>query len=211
MRIKGFGIGLLVAAGTFGLAAPAFAGVDFLRLNGAFALADESQSEANGACIVAAFETFEVFGAVTATNGACAVTISYDGFVPNKASASVLKSDNSGTAKVSQQVETTVNASIVAGEGCPVAAFSGTATPEKCKTSGSVKATEGAPDTVESGKISVSCDVGEAASGLTPSPTVEQLDVIAAAFADRKDVKIDSKGKLTIKTKGVADDGDGCD
>jgi hypothetical protein len=207
-------MGLLVAAGSLVLAAPAFAGVpSTLRLNGGFSFEEEGTTDVNTACVVADFVNFQVFGNVSGSSEGCAVNIEYVAVVPNKASASVLKDDNSGTAKVSQQVETTVFASIVAGEGCPVAGFSGEATPEKCKTSGSVKATEGGvnPDSVDSGKISVSCDVGEAASGLTPSPTVEQLDVIAAAFADRKDVKIDSKGKLTIKTKGVADDGDGCD
>ena len=113
---------------------------------------------------------------------------------------------------MSQQVETGLVVSISAGEGCTVPGYSGSVVPEKCKSSGSVKATEGGvnPDSVESGKISVSCEVGEGGADLTPSPTVEQLEVIGAAFADRKDVKIDSKGKLSIKTKGSQDDGDGC-
>jgi hypothetical protein len=83
--------------------------------------------------------------------------------------------------------------------------------PDKCKVSAAVDATEGfgSPDTVEKGRISLSCDLGENASelgGLTP----EQIDTVVGAFADRKDVKFNGSGKLTIKTKGVAGDGELC-
>jgi hypothetical protein len=208
-------MGLLVAAGSFVLAAPAFAGFSStLRLNGDFSFEEDGTTNLNTACVVADFTSFEVFGNVTGTTGDCTVNIFYGGFAPNKTSASVLKDDNSGTAKVSQQVETGLVVSI-SGDPllCTTAPYSGSVVPEKCKSSGSVKATEGGanPDSVEQGKISVSCEVGSDAADLSPSPTTAQLETIQAAFADRKDVKITDKGKLTIKTKGAQDDGDGCD
>jgi hypothetical protein len=210
LQIKRFGIGLLVAAGSFVLAAPAFAGFSSLRLNGAFSLEDESQANANIACVVADFEEFEVFGNVSGTSGACTVNVFYSAFVPNKTSASVLKDDNRGSAKLSQQVETFVNVSI-SGAECATP-FSGTGFPEKCKVNGSVNATEGAPDVVEKGKVSVSCDLAspDASAGTVGDLTEAQIDTIQAAIADRKDVKLTDDGKLTIKTKGVADADNNC-
>jgi hypothetical protein len=211
LRIKNFGMGLLVAAGSLVLASAAFAGVSTLRLNGDFSFEEQSTDDINTGCVRANFTTFEVFGDVTGTSGDCTVTISYDGFVPNKAQASVLKDDNSGTAKISQQVETFLAVSISGPVTCTDAPFSGVTQPEKCKVSSSVNATEGAPDTVQKAKASLSCELGSDGSELVPSPTTAQVDTIIAAFADRKDVKVDNKGKVTIKTKGEADDGDGCD
>ena len=203
-------MGLLVAAGSVVLAAPAFAGFSSLRLNGSFSLQDESETDANIACVEADFEEFDVFGSVNATSGACTVNIFYGAFAPNKTSASVLKDDGSGSAKISQQVETLVNVNI-GGAECATP-FSGAGFPEKCKLSGSVDATEGAPDTVEKGKVSVSCDLAspDAAGGTLDELTEAQLDTIQAAFGDRKDVKLTDDGKLTIKTKGVADADDNC-
>jgi hypothetical protein len=208
-------MGLLVAAGSFVLAAPAFAGfTSTQRLQGGFSFEEEGTTDQNTACVVASGPVFEVFGNATGVTGDCTVNIFYGAFNPNKASASVLKSDSEGTAKVSQQVETGLVVDI-SGDPllCTTAPYSGSVVPEKCKSSGSVKATEGGanPDSVDQGKISVSCEVGSDAADLSPSPTTAQLETIQAAFSDRKDVKIDSKGKLTIKTKGSQDDGDGCD
>jgi hypothetical protein len=197
-------MGLLVALGGLVAVAPAFAQpTSTLRLNGGFSLDDAVESDDNHACVLASFTVFEVFGVVTGTDGACTVTISYTGVVPNKASAPVLKSDDGGSAKVSQQVETRIDVNI-GGAECSNA-FSASATPEKCKVSGSVNATEGfgSPDTVENGKVSLSCDLGENGTELSSDPDPGQIDTILAAFAGRKDVKFSSKGKLTIKTKGV--------
>jgi hypothetical protein len=201
--MKRFGWGLLAALGSLALAAPAFAGVEFQRLNGAFSLEDETQASDNGACLVAGFDQFRAFGFVSGTNGACTVSISYNAFVPNKASASVLKDDASGNAKISQQVQTNVSVNVSGAECATV--FGASDFPDKCKVSASVDATEGfgSADTVEKGKVSLSCDLGENASelgGLTP----EQIETVVGAFADRKDVKFSGSGKLTIKTKGVA-------
>ena len=151
-----------------------------------------------------------VFGAVSGASGGCAVNVFYGGFFPNKTSASVLKDDDRGNAKVSQQVEALVSVSISGAEcGAP---FSGGGFPEKCKVSGSVNATEGAPDTVEKGKVGLSCDLAspDASGGTLDDLTEAQVDTLQAAFADRKDVKLTDDGKLTIKTKGVADADDNC-
>jgi hypothetical protein len=203
-------MGLLVAVGTLVSAAPAFAGFSSLRLNGAFSLQDESETDANIACVFANFVEFEVFGNLTGTSGACTVSVFYGAFAPNKTSASVLKGDNRGSAKISQQVETLVSVNI-SGAECSTP-FAGNGFPEKCKLSGSVDATEGAPDTVQKGKVSVSCDLAspDASGGTVGDLSEAQIDTIQAAFADRKDLKLTDQGKLTIKTKGVADADDNC-
>jgi hypothetical protein len=207
--------GLLAAAGSLILAAPAFAGFgSTLRLNGDFSFEQEVEGVTNGntACVVADFDEFSVFGNVTDTSDACTVSIFYGGFAPNKASASKLNPNDDGNAKVSQQVETGLVVSISGPVECTTAPYSGFVVPEKCKANGSVKATEGGVvDTVDQGRINVNCDVGSDAADLSPSPTVDQLQTIQAAFDDRKDVKINSNGKVSIKTKGSQDDGDGCD
>jgi hypothetical protein len=206
LRIKGIGLGLLLAAGGLLVADGAFAGTSTLRLNGFFSLQDESAGLDNTACVFANFTEFQVFGEVVGTTGACTVEIFYNAFAPNKASASVLKDDGSGSAKVAQQVETFLEVTI-SGAECTAAPYNGEVQPEKCKTSGSVNASEPS-DSVDKGKVSVSCEVGSDGSQLVPSPTVEQLETIGAAFSDRSDVKITSNGKVTIKTKGEA--GPGC-
>jgi hypothetical protein len=206
LRIKGIGLGLLAAAGSVLMAGSALAGSSTLRLNGSFGLQDESAGTDNLACVVASFTTFQVFGLVAGTTGACTVGISYNAFAPTKTSASVLKDDGSGSAKVAQQVETFL-AVTISGAECTTAPYSGEVQPEKCKTSASVNASEPS-ESVDKGKVSVSCEVGSDGSQLVPSPTVEQLETIGAAFADRSDVKITSNGKVTIKTKGEA--GPGC-
>jgi hypothetical protein len=188
------------------MAGSALAGTSTMRLNGAFGLQDESAGTGNLACVVANFQFFEAFGEVVGTTGACTVEIFYDAFAPTKTSASVLKDDGSGSAKVAQQVETFLEVTI-SGAECTAAPYNGEVQPEKCKTSGSVNASEPS-DSVDKGKVSVSCEVGSDGSQLVPSPTVEQLETIGAAFSDRSDVKITSNGKVTIKTKGEA--GPGC-
>jgi hypothetical protein len=199
-------MGFPIAAVSLLLAAPAFAGIASLRLDGFYPMEDESEGDANEACFDAEDGFFGVFGHVVGTTPGCTIEIEYDSNDINKASGSVLKSDNEGTAKLSQQVQTRLDVTIVSGEGCAVPAFAGTAFPEKCKVSSSIKGTE-SPDVLESGKASLSCELGSDGSELSPSPTTAQVDEIIAAFADRKDVKVTDKGKLTIKTKGVPDAG----
>jgi hypothetical protein len=171
---------------------------------------DVNVGDDNEACVIASGAVFLGLGRVLGTTGACNVAVVYQVFRPTKTSASVLKDDGSGTAKVSQQVQTLLTVEI-SGAECATAPYDGDAFPEKCKASGSVNASEGAPDTVEKGKASLSCELGSDGSELVPSPTTEQVDTIVAAFADRSDVKITDSGKVTIKTKGEGDPTAFCD
>ena len=212
MQIKRIGWGLFVAAGSLLFASAALAGVSTMRLNGAFPLQDSSEGTNNQACVDANFTEFQVFGEVVGSTGACLVDISYNAFAPNKTSASVLKDDGSGSAKVSQQVETFLSV-VISGDECSDAPYVGVVQPEKCKTTSSVNANEPS-DSVDKGKIDVNCEIGPDGSQLSPSPTVSQLETIGAAFADRSDVKLSnssSKGKVTIKQKSVQGDPLFCD
>jgi hypothetical protein len=189
-----------VAAGSLLLADGAVAGTSTLRLNGGYSMQDENAGADNQACLVADFTTFFVGGEVTGTTDGCTVFVGWQAFVPNKTSASVLKDDGTGTAKISQQVEAEIDVAISGGE-CATAPYVGTVQPEKCKVSSSVNATEG-PDTTQKGKASVTCELGSEGSELVPSPTTAQVDTVVAAFADRNDVNISDSGKVTIKLKG---------
>jgi len=203
LQIKRIGWGLFVAAGSVLFASAALAGGSTMRLNGDFPLQDASEGTDNQACVVANFTSFQVFGEVLGATDGCSVEIFYNAFAPNKTSASVLKDDGSGSAKVSQQVETSLGVTI-SGEGCATAPYGGSVLPEKCKTTSSVNASEPS-QSVDKGKVSVTCEIGPDGSQLTPSPTTAQLQTIADAFVDRKDVKISnssSKGTVTIKQKG---------
>jgi hypothetical protein len=181
------------------IAGVALAGTSTLRLNGAFSLQDQTAGTDNAACLVADFVEFRILGLVEGATDGCNVAIFYDAFAPNKTSASVLKDDNSGNARVAQQVETELSVTI-SGAECPTAPYEGSVQPEKCKVSSSVEATVGSPDS--KGKVSVSCEVGSEGSELVPSPTTAQIDTIVEAFAGRSDVKITDSGKVTIKLKG---------
>ncbi len=176
-----------------------------MRLNGSFPLQDATTGTDNQACVVAEIPDFFVFGDVLGVTGDCTVLLEYTAAVLNKASASVLKDDGSGSAKVSQQVETILQVEIIGDPLlCTTAPYNSFVAPEKCKTSASVNASE-PTQAVDKGKVSVNCEIGPDGSQLTPSPTVEQLETIAAAFADRSDVKItntSSAGKVAIKLKG---------
>jgi hypothetical protein len=205
LRIKGIGLGLLVVAGSLLFASASFAGVTGpnMRLDGTFVFEDDGAGDNNEACVTADEGFFGVQGLVSGTDGPCLVEIFYEAELPNKASGTVLK-EGSGSAKVSQQVQSTVFVGI-SGEGCTSAPFEAEAFPEKCKASGQVNAEEPS-QTVEKAKAKLTCDLGENLSGLD-SPTPEQISTIEAAIAGRSDVKL-SNGKLTINTKGVPNTGD---
>jgi hypothetical protein len=204
VRIEQIGRCVLVSSATLLLAGSAAAGGSALRLNGAFRMEDATQGDANEGCVIASFQAYQALGRVLGTTvDGCGVSIVWNSFAPNKGNASVLKDDDTGTARVSQQVETEVEVSI-SGAECPTAPYAGSVQPEKCKSSSSVSATEG-PDTVQQGKASVSCELGSDGSELVPSPTTAQLGTVVGAFAERSDVKLTDSGKLTIKTKGEGD------
>jgi hypothetical protein len=175
------------------------------RLDGSFLFEDDEQGDDNEACVIAAGFSFGVEGQVLGSPAAsCTVFLRYDTDLPSKVSGTVLK-DGSGSAKVSQQVQTRVQLQVI-GAGCaetfgPVNAF-----PEKCKASGSVKADEPS-DAVDKAKLKLTCDLGENLSEFgAPSEVVR--DEVAAAFEDRKDVTLKDGRHLKIKTKGVPNSGD---
>jgi hypothetical protein len=183
------------------------------RLNGAFITQDTTAGASNLQCVLVEDERFGVAGQVTATNGGCDVTITYATLEPHKANAQALKGNKTtGNAKVSQSIDTTVIVEIAQdpSEGAPecTTLYIGRADPEKCKASGAMKGTEGDPDTTDSSKGSLSCELGENGSeldGPEGAPTTDQVSTITTAFGDRKDVKFSAakKGKLQIKHKGA--------
>jgi hypothetical protein len=199
VRIHGIGRALFVVAASLLISGAALAGTSTLRLNGGYSLQDQNAGTDNQACVLADFQFFQVFGEATGITDGCTVEIAYNAFAPNKTSASVLKDDGSGKAAVSQQVETAIQFEI-SGAECPTAPYEGDVQPEKCKTSGSVNASEPS-DAVDKGKVKLTCDVGSDLSDLVPSPTVDQLSTIVDAFSGRSDVKIND-GKITINLKG---------
>jgi hypothetical protein len=154
------------------------------------------------------------------------VLIGYSAFEAHKFSASALKGTKStGSVKVSQSIFSSVFVEVFdtdgGGEGVCDEAFEGSTEDdvEKCKVSGSIKGTsvEGDDDTVQSGRANASCEIGENGANLDTSgdegvqpPSQAQFDVVVAAFADRKDVKVDEKGKLRIRHKGGATESSSC-
>jgi hypothetical protein len=159
---------------------------------------------------------------VTGTSGGCTASILIGTQQPHKVNATALKgSKTSGSVKATQAATSFVQVEVSdtdgeEGEGVCEEAFEATndGETEKCKVSGAIKGTavsEG-DDTTQSGRLSASCELGENGANLDTSeeagvqpPSSAQFDVVVAAFADRKDVKIDSKGKLRVKHKGVPD------
>ncbi len=170
------------------------------RLEGDFGTRDATASVANEACLRLNGTEMAVAGRVTALSGFCEVTITYFSDAPNSVSASAITgSKTDGTGKVDQSVFTPILVEISNGEGVTCGdTYIGTGRPEKCKVSGSVKGTF--PSTVQSSSAKLDCELEGA---LTPAPTTNEQNTIIDAFADRKDVKIDSKGKLSISHKGI--------
>jgi len=199
MRMKKAVLALLAG----GLLLPAAGFAD--RLNNSFRTLDKTNAADNEACIVADGPFFGVGGDVHAVSGNCDVDIFYFSDLPNSASASAITgSKTSGTAKVSQGIFTDITITVDdTGGSCASGTYEGSASSEKCKASGSMKGTVGSPDTVDSSKVSLSCDLGDAGANLSPVPSTNTLSTITTAFGSRKDVKIDSKGKLSIKHDGA--------
>jgi hypothetical protein len=195
------------------------------RLDGEFGIRQaDAPDSTNEACVDASGDDFSLFGRVFGNASGCEVEIRYDADLPHKASAKALKGNKTeGSVKISQTIF--VGARVIirepgAGDTCDDALemfSSNEGEVEKCKASGSVKGTsvpEPADDTVSSGRISFSCDLGEAGASLDTDlvteniqpPSQAQFDVVVAAFEGRKDVKLANKGRLKIKMKGVPDD-----
>ena len=174
------------------------------RLEGDFGTRDIDAGVTNEACLRLMGTQMAVAGRVTALSGSCEVTITYFSDAPNSASASALTGTKTeGTGKVDQSVFTPLLVEISNGEGLTCAdTYIGTGAPEKCKVSDSVRGTSvpAGPDTVQSSSAKLDCELEGA---LTPAPNTTEQNTILDAFADRTDVKIDSKGKLSISHKGV--------
>jgi hypothetical protein len=209
LRIKGIGWGFVVVAGSMLLASAALAGFVEQRLNGVFELQDKNEGTSNQGCVAPLGQTMIVLGDASETTAdGCLVTLNYQTTLPNKASMSSTKDDGTGSAKISQQLNTLVGATIVNVDACTVPNYTGSAFPEKCKANGSVKG-DNDDDSVDNGKISVNCQLGSDGSELEPSPSTEQVDKIVEAFADRKDVKVSDTGNVKINLKG--EQGVACD
>jgi hypothetical protein len=193
------------------------------RLEGEFTTRQADQADGtNEACVIAGGPTVGAAGEVTGTSGGCTVEIVYGTQEPHKVNATALKgSKTSGSVKASQSIGSIVLVDVFdtdgGGEGVCDEAFeaSNDGETEKCKVSGAVKGTsvsEG-DDTTQSGRLKASCELGENGANLDTSegeegiqpPSAAQFAVLIDAFAERKDVKVDEKGKLRINHKGVPD------
>lgn len=192
------------------------------RLDGDFSTQDSVAAvDTNDACIEVNDTSYDVFGRVTGISGDCTVRIDYFTPQPHKASATALKGTKTqGSAKVDQTIFSDVDISVIDTDGLAplcTTVFVGSVNEdvEKCKATASMKGTVVDPgaDTVQSANVSATCELGEAGAnvdvdpvtaGVQP-PSTEQIDVVVAAFDGRKDVRLDSKGKLAIKQKGVPD------
>lgn len=218
MRLKGI-VEALFVGGFALLPAMAFGG----RLDGLFATRDATAADGtNDVCIEVDGTDFSVDGFVSGTSGGCAVEVFYFTDLPHSASATALKTGKTtGNAKVSQSIFTPLFVDVFdadgTGPGTCADAFFGEAAPEKCKATASMKGTSVAtgPDTVQSSRVSVACQLGVnlatvdtnfVTTGVQP-PTAAQADIVAAAFPKtRKDAKITGKNdQLNIKQKGVPD------
>ncbi len=215
-----------IALASMLLSSGALAGGAFdptFRLNESFSSTEEGAANGlNEACIEVVFDDFKVDGEVTAVSGGCTAFIFYETEFPHKASASALKNNNTGSAKVSQSVFTEVDVGAFdtddVGPGVCADAFFGSVNffqedSEKCKASASMKGTANAspnPDSLQSAKINMNCELGEQGANIdtsgatgTQAPTAAQYAVVTSAFEGRQDVKVDDNGKLKIKQKGV--------
>jgi len=177
------------------------------RLNGNFFTAHETQDEDNEACTTVEGTDFGIGGHVLGVDGLCEVEIAYFTFYPNKASAT------ESSAKISQATFSRIEVTIrnFGLNDCPAETeYFGVAEPEKCKASSSLKGTSVPQDddTVQSSKISVSCEIGSQGEDLSPTPPNNpQFDTLLDAFANRDDVTVDSggKGRVEIKHAGLPD------
>jgi hypothetical protein len=224
--MKKIGI-VAVASAALLLPSVGFAGAG--RLDGEFGIRQADAADmTNEACVDAAGDDFSLFGRAFGSASGCEVEIRYDAGLPHKASAKALKGNKTaGSVKISQSIF--VQASVIIGEPGPATTTcddalemlaSNLGEVEKCKASGSVKGTSvaDADDTVSSGRMSFSCDLGEAGANLDTDlvmtniqpPSPAQMDVVAAAFEGRKDVKLGNNGRLKIKMKGVPDETSTC-
>jgi len=198
MRMRIIGLTSLVVAAVL-VSSAVLAG----RVDGKFATED---GVGNQACTVIEGTAFSVVGTVAGpvTNG-CAVTIGYATPLPHKASSSALKGDKTkGSSKVSQSIDAlvTVRFEDVTLASCTTP-WVAESTAEKCKVSASLKSSTAS--SADSSRVSVSCELGNEGADLDTLAGTAQFSTLVTAFEGVENVKLDDKGKLTIKHDGVPD------
>jgi hypothetical protein len=195
---------------TVGLLLPAVIRAADSRLDGDFFTEDETQTDRNEVCTTVEGTEFGIGGRIVGAAGVCQVKLDYFTLLPNKVNASEAQGNGSGNAKISQSSHVFVRVTIEDNGAFCAYAYTGSATPDKCNVSGSIKGTANSPeeDTVESGKFTMQCDLGSEADELGPiPPNSTQFDTMVAAFENRPDVKFGSskKGSVKITQRGIPD------
>lgn len=170
------------------------------RLNGTFDFQDKDELDKNTLEFQIEDREFGVAGEVRDLAGSAVVTISYQADFPSKTSGS------EQSAAVAQDRQVLVTLEVVDGI-TPV--FDGQGAPVKCKVQAKIRDAEANdPDDPDKAQSTLTCDLGndwsELEDGLAAPPSQQALDAVEAAFANRKDVKADTKkGKLQIKHNGL--------
>lgn len=158
-------------------------------LNGFFIFQDASQTTNNCSFHDYDSDQFGVDGEVTgvASTGET-VTVFYDAEFIDKVG---VKSDKGSVgAKERSFVELQID------DGLAVTTFDGN--PDKCRVQGKMKNPSSGSDVA---RVSVTCEVGENGTALTPTPTAAEITIIQSAFDGRKDIGLKGKN-LKIKQKG---------
>jgi hypothetical protein len=190
-------------------AAPASAGVAEVinpdRLDGSFDFVDKDEPN-NELNFVLLGDTNGFSGQVTGNAGIDLVVISYFTTYPNKLTA------NEKGAALTQGRQVTVRLQLIPGEGSSTPAYSGQASPAKCKAQAKIRDNEvNDPDDPDKAQASLRCDLGSDFQALdddgvpeTPGdPPAEVLEALEIAFDSRKDVKLRvPRGNLRIKHNG---------
>jgi len=200
---------LALFAAALALPAAAFAQFDLTvnpeRLDGAgFTFFDNDQGGNNRLEFDVDGPSITARGQAQANAGEVVVTITYRMDYPNSASAS----KQQAAVSQSDQVLIGVNVDFPGDEDD----YFGQAAPLNCQASAKIRDNQADdPDDPDNSQASVSCDLGanlqhlddDDVPGTPGDPPQAALDVIAAAFEPRKDVRVQvNNGKLTIKHKG---------
>jgi hypothetical protein len=205
MRTRKTALALLAV----GLLLPALIRAQDSRLDGDFFTEDETQTDGNEVCTTVQGTEFGIGGRIVGQDGVCEVRLEYFTLLPNKVNASEAQGNGSGNAKISQSSHVFVRVTIEDNDAFCADFYTGSATPDKCNVSGSIKGTANSPedDTVQSGKFTMQCDLGSEGAELGPTPNSTQFDTMVAAFENRADVKFGSskKGSVKITQRGIPD------
>src|SRR5262245_19671813 len=191
-----FGIGLAALLLSPGAA---LAQLNPERLNGTFDFQDKDELDKNTLEFQVEDREFGVAGEVRDLASTAVVTISYQADFPSKTSGS------EQSASVEQDRQVLVTVEIVDGI---TRVLDGEGARNTCKVQAKIQDAEANdPDDPDKAQSTLTCDLGndwsELEDGLAAPPSQQALDAVEAAFANRKDVKVDTKkGKLQIKHNG---------